>query len=767
MLATPSFSNPCRPLICSTWVSQLLTVSSNKAPSAGLGIHSRCLPVLRQSASSLGDIPVHTESLAPENPPVRTVLLIDSDETHISLFREALSTSVHGPFLPEQVATLAGSISYLQYSNVWAIFVNLSLPDSQGLATLESLFLAVPAIPILVLAGADDEQIALGALRRGAKDYILEDRLDSYAFVRALRNMVERRAVEDSVFAEQERARITLNAIGDAVLSTNLRGIVTYLNTVAEKMTGWSRKDAAGKPLEEVLRVIHGTTRERCKIPLNTVIKNNRTMSLLPPNTILIRKDGFESAIEDSAAPIHDREATVTGAVIVFHDVSAARAMALEMSHTAKHDVLTGLPNRALVNDRITQAITLAGRHKTQLAVLFLDLDGFKHINDSLGHAIGDKLLQSIARRLRACVRASDTVSRQGGDEFVVVLTQIAQSQDAAISAQKIINALAEPHSIDHHTLQITASMGISVFPAGGHDAETLIKTADTAMYCAKEKGRNTYSFFETEMNVRAVERQSTESSLRGALERREFVLHYQPKINLESGLITGVEALIRWEHPTRGQISPMNFIPVAEDCGLIVPIGNWALTEACRQARAWQDAGLPRISMAVNISATEFRESKLLGNIRAILGETGLDPHQLELELTETALMQRAQSTVSVLQSLKTMGVQLAVDDFGTGYSSLSYLVQFPIDTLKVDQSFIRKIDTGTSGITMIGAIISMGRSLKHRVIAEGVETAEQLAFLRAHGCEEGQGYFFSRPVPASQLTPLLDAKNAVGASS
>ena len=432
--------------------------------------------------------------------------------------------------------------------------------------------------------------------------------------------------------------------------------------------------------------------------------------------------------------------------------------MALQMAHSAQHDFLTGLPNRMLLNDRVNQAIALAPRHMKKVAVLFLDLDGFKHINDSLGHPIGDKLLQSVAKRLVDCVRGSDTVSRQGGDEFVVLLSEVEQSEDAAITARRMLQAVAEAHSIDQHDLHVTASIGVSVYPDDGLDAETLIKNADTAMYQAKENGRQSYQFFKPAMNVRAVERQSIEESLRRALERREFALHYQPKINLKTGEITGAEALIRWTHPTRGPVSPAQFIPVAEDCGLILPIGNWVLREACKQARAWVDAGLPLATMAVNISAMEFRDEHFLEGVFAILNETGLDPRSLELELTESVLMKRAESTESILKTLRARGVQVAVDDFGTGYSSLSYLRKFPIDALKIDQSFVRQITTAPDETTIVTAIISMGRSLKLRVIAEGVETHEELAFLQAHQCDEAQGYYFSRPVPPQQFAKLLE---------
>jgi len=355
------------------------------------------------------------------------------------------------------------------------------------------------------------------------------------------------------------------------------------------------------------------------------------------------------------------------------------------------------------------------------------------------------------------CVRVSDTISRQGGDELVVLLSEMEQSEDAALSARRMLQAVAQAHSIDQHDLHVSASIGVSVYPDDGMDAETLIKNADTAMYQAKENGRQSYQFFKPAMNVRAVERQSIEENLRRALERQEFSLHYQPKINLGSGKITGAEALLRWTHPSRGPVSPAQFIPVAEDCGLILPIGNWVLREACKQARAWLDAGLPLGTIAVNISSMEFRDDNFLENVFTTLKDTGLDPRALELELTESVLMKRAESAASVLKTLRARGVQIAVDDFGTGYSSLSYLRKFPIDALKIDQSFVRQITSAPDDTTIVTAVISMGRSLKLRVVAEGVETQQELEFLQAHQCDEAQGYYFSRPVLPQIFANLL----------
>jgi diguanylate cyclase (GGDEF)-like protein/PAS domain S-box-containing protein len=686
----------------------------------------------------------------------RTLLLMDDDPAHAQAFREALLIANGGPFQGEWARTFAEGFARLAKKGIWAIFLNLRLSNSQGLSAFDKLLQASPGVPTLVLGGIEDEAIATEALQRGAKDYLLEDHIDSYSFARAIRNMAERETAEDTLFTERARAQITLDSIGDAVISTGISGNVTYLNAVAEEMTGWSKEEALDRPFAEVFRIIDGNTRNTAPSPVASAIEKNTTVALTP-NCILIRRDGHESAIEDSTAPIHDRTGAAAGAVIVFHDVSVSRAMAGEMRHLAQHDILTDLPNRMVLKDRLTQAIATAHRNNTQVAVIFLDLDQFKHINDSLGHAIADKLLQSVAVRLVSCVRSTDTVSRQGGDEFVVLLSEIKHATDAGITARKILTALIASHGVDRHSLHVTASIGVSTYPEDGEDAELLIKNADIAMYQAKQKGRNNYQFFKKDMNLRAVNRQAVEDGLREALESDQFVLHYQPKINLTTGAISGMEALLRWMHPTEGLLRPLQFLPVAEDCGLILPIGRWVLREACRQVQEWNDAGLRVAPVAVNVSSLEFRSDGFLDNLRAILRDTGLDPRYLELELTETVLMQHAESTVSMLGALNSIGVRLAVDDFGTGYSSLSYLKRFPIDTLKIDQSFVRDITSGTDDVPIVRAVITMAKSLRQRVVGEGVETEEQMAFLHGNGCDEAQGYYFSMPLAAEHFAKFL----------
>ncbi|MHB8248280.1 MAG: putative bifunctional diguanylate cyclase/phosphodiesterase [Acidithiobacillus sp.] len=529
-------------------------------------------------------------------------------------------------------------------------------------------------------------------------------------------------------------------------------------------------KDFISKPfdLPEVLtrihnmlevRLLHRESKRHNLVLEQTVRELREAESGLHTTKAALSKE--KAALDDHVLQLRQANEHLVVATIEAHTLAEEIEKAkVRMAHLAQHDALTDLPNRILLNDRLGQAIALARRQGKQLAVMFLDLDRFKHINDSLGHAVGDQLLQSVAKRLTAGVRSSDTVCRQGGDEFVILLADVEHAEDAALSAQKLLAALTVPHRIDQREIHVTVSIGISIYPQDGQDADTLIKSADTAMYHAKEGGRNNYQFFEPDMNVQAVERHSIEGGLRRALERQEFMLHYQPKIDLETGTISGVEALVRWQHPQRGLILPEQFVWIAEDCGLIVPIGAWVLREACQQAQAWQDAGLPPIPVAVNISAVQFRHKDFLESLAVILKDTGLAPHYLELELTESVLMHDADFTTSILKALKAMGMRLAIDDFGTGYSSLSYLTRFPIDTLKIDQSFLRDITHATADsddAAIVAAVVSMGKSLHQRVIAEGVETREQLAFLQAQDCGEGQGFYFSRPVTAEELAELL----------
>ncbi|MBT2298709.1 putative bifunctional diguanylate cyclase/phosphodiesterase [Pseudomonas fluorescens] len=420
----------------------------------------------------------------------------------------------------------------------------------------------------------------------------------------------------------------------------------------------------------------------------------------------------------------------------------------LKVSHLLQYDVLTELPNSMLLGDRLTQAMAQCRRHDRQLAVMFIGLDRFKRINNALGHPVGDEMLKRVARALTMVVRESDSVFRYGSDEFVVILGDITDPQQTKGVADKLLTAISTPHPIDGHDLTVTASLGISTYPSDGFDAVALIKKAETAMRNVKESGPNDYRFFTEDMNRRARQQQTIESGLRLALQRKEFVLHYQPKIDLRSGKVVGAEALVRWNRPDIGLIYPSDFIPVAEDSGLIVPLSQWVLQEACQQACRWQADGMRPLYLSVNVSTIDFRQRGFVEGIARTLKETGLDPTQLELEITESVLMQNVDTTVAILKAIKRLGIRLAIDDFGTGYSSLSYLQKFPVDVLKIDQSFVGDLSIDSNDAKLVSTIISLGKSLNLHIIAEGVETLEQLEFLKAHQCEEAQGYYFSKAV-------------------
>ncbi|WP_434673623.1 EAL domain-containing protein [Pseudomonas sp. R1-15] len=431
----------------------------------------------------------------------------------------------------------------------------------------------------------------------------------------------------------------------------------------------------------------------------------------------------------------------------------------LKVSHLLQYDVLTELPNSMLLGDRLTQALAQCRRHDRQLAVMFIGLDRFKRINNALGHPVGDELLKRVARTLATVVRESDSVFRYGSDEFVVILGDVADPQLIKGVAEKLLAAINSPHPIDGHDLTVTASLGVSVYPTDGFDAVALIKKAETAMRNVKETGPNDYRFFTEDMNRRARQQQTIESGLRLALQRKEFVLHYQPKLDLTSGAVVGVEALVRWNRPDQGLVFPSDFIPVAEDSGLIVPLSQWVLQEACQQACRWQAEGMRPLYLSVNVSAIDFRQRGFVEGIARTLKETGLDPTQLELEITESVLMQNIDTTVATLKAIKQLGVRLAIDDFGTGYSSLSYLQKFPVDVLKIDQSFVGDLSIDSNDAKLVSTIISLGKSLNLHIIAEGVETREQLAFLKAHQCEEAQGYYFSKAVEPQAFAQWMAA--------
>lgn len=684
-----------------------------------------------------------------------TVLLVEDNPGDARLLHEMLRDPSPAGYDVRPAESLKAASEYLATGSADIVLLDLGLPDADGLESLQIVRAVAPRVPVVVLTGRDDEGLAVQALNEGAQDYLVKGQIDARGLRRALRYAMERQGMEEALFMEKERAEVTLDSIGDGVVRSDRSGKVTFINSAAEVMTEWAAAEAVGKRVGEVIQLEGDRQTPPQERPPST--RRGNRVTQLDADCVLVRRSGAKVPIAGSIAPIRDRDGRSSGEVMVFRDVSAARAQTEQMSHTARHDFLTGLPNRMFFEDRLANAIAIAPRHHKKVAVLFVDLDGFKHINDSLGHFMGDMLLQSVASRLLECVRGSDTVSRQGGDEFTVLLSEIELPQDAAISARRMLAAIAEPHVLAANELSVTGSIGISIYPEDGEDGRALIQNADTAMYRSKEVGRHTFQFFRPAMNLRAQERQTIEDSLRSALARRELAVQYQPKINLKSGSITGAEALLRWTHPVLGQVEPSRFIPTAEDSGLMLPIGAWVLRMACAQARAWCESRPAAFTMAVNVSAAQFRHENFLRTVIDALAETGLDPTSLELEVPEAVLIKHGATTASTLKALRNHGIRVAVDDFGTGFSSLGHLHRFPVDTLKIDKSFVHEIGKAGDRERVASAVIALARSLNMRVVAEGVETFEERDFLREHECDDAQGYFFGRPVSPEEFGVLL----------
>jgi diguanylate cyclase (GGDEF)-like protein/PAS domain S-box-containing protein len=564
--------------------------------------------------------------------------------------------------------------------------------------------------------------------------------------------VTERKRVERAIRGSEKRYRLLFERNLAGVLRTTLAGRVLECNHAAACMFGYdSPEEVLTLPMTNLYYTASDREAFLTKLKSEKSV-TNQEMRLRRKNGDLFCAIGNMSLVEDDSG---------TGEIIEgsLVDITERKVAEERVQSLAYYDALTGLPNRILLRDRLSQALATARRQKHKVALLFLDLDRFKIINDSLGHSVGDLLLQDVAGRLRNCARDQDTVARLGGDEFLIVLTNVNDIPDAAVAAERFMDAMTAGFVIQSHSLSVGCSLGISIFPEHGADSETLIKHADAAMYSAKDGGRNNFQFFTADMNAQAVERLTLENGLRLALDKKELFLMYQPQMDIATGKISGLEALLRWQHPDLGLVPPDKFIGIAENSGLILSIGEWVLRTACRQARQWQDEGISAASLAVNVSAVQFRHEGFCELIRRVLRETGLAPQYLELELTESLLLANADVTLSVLQELKAMGLTLAIDDFGTGYSSFSYLRRFPISKLKIDRSFVRDVAVNPDDAAITTAIISMAKSLNLKLIAEGVENEEQMSFLRAHHCDEIQGYYFSKALTVDQVADKLRA--------
>jgi diguanylate cyclase (GGDEF)-like protein/PAS domain S-box-containing protein len=547
----------------------------------------------------------------------------------------------------------------------------------------------------------------------------------------------------------ESHVRAVLDNVSDGIITISDAGTIGLFNPGAERMFGYRGGDVIGKNVSMLMPEPYRSAYDGY---LGHYLQTGEA------RVIGIEREVVAQRSNGECFPIDLRvsEFYLTGRrqfIGTIREATQRKAAEAKLLHLANHDALTGLPGRNLIQDRIQQSIARAHRSGGKFAVMFLDLDKFKTINDSLGHSIGDLLLQLVAQRILGCLREEDSVGRQGGDEFIVLLASLGAAEDSALVAKKILGALSAPFIVNGRDLRSGASIGIAVYPQDGDDVETLLKNSDAAMYHAKEAGCGSYQFFAPAMNAIAAERLLLENGLREAIDRSELLLHFQPLMNIADGSVVATEALVRWNHPQLGLVGPARFIPVAEDSGLIVPLGEWVLRQACSQLKQWRDQGVQLRRMVVNLSPRQFRQKHLVQTFSRVLREAGVDPHWLGLEITENVIMENPEVAIGVLRELKELGIELSLDDFGTGYSSLSYLKRFPIDKLKIDQSFVRDLTTDTDDETMVTAIIVMAHKLNIRVVAEGVETQAQLAFLREHGCDEYQGYLFSRPLPADEL--------------
>ncbi len=683
------------------------------------------------------------------------ILLLEDNLGDVELVREMLSC-VAGEYTLTTADRLAVCLSLLKERTFDVLLLGLGLLHSSGIETLWKIQDKAQNLPIVVLTGLGDEEFAAQTLGLGAQDYLVKGQFDGPILSRSIRYAIERKEGEETLRESEARLQGIASAALDAVILIDDDGLVTFWNDAATRMFGYTKEEITGKYLHFFV------------IPdrhIDTFMRGFKTFRLTGEGRVIGRvyemeakkKGGTEFPVELSLAALKLKGKW--NSIGIVRDITERKRLEKKLEQLAHHDALTGLPNRRLFTDILNLELAEARRNQKKLAILFLDLDRFKYINDTLGHDIGDELLKEVAERLRHSIRESDTVARIGGDEFNILLADIANADDISGISKKIVDAIKEPCWIRGHQLHSSTSIGISIFPDDADTTDALFKSADIAMYHAKRAG-NTYQFYSPSMNIRSIERMRLESWLRQAIGRGELEVYYQPQVDTDTGQVFCAEALVRWNHPEQGVLGPKHFLPLAEETGFITVIDEWVLRTACAQFRAWQEAGLLNLGITANLSAKEFQKTDIVDRISLILRETGLEPKLLDLEITESVAMKNPEHTVANINRLAEMGVHISIDDFGTGYSSLSRMKRLPIQKLKIDQSFIRDIATDPDDRAIITAVTSMAHNMNMKVIAEGVETQDQLSFLRETHCDEVQGYLFSRPLPAEEFWKLVEAR-------
>lgn len=688
------------------------------------------------------------------NKPLCVLIVEDSEDDTLLLVRELRRGGYDPKF--ERVDT-AEAMNTALHSQRWDIIISdYSMPDFSAPAALELLKKSGIDLPFIIISGNIGEDIAVEAMKAGAHDYLMKGKLARLipTIERELREVAERskrRKAEQALRENEKRFRSLIENALDIITVLDGDGTIRYESPSIKRVLGYKPEELIGK---KAFEYIHPDDVQYVLTAFEQILQQPGIAKSVEFR--FKHCNGTWRSLEAIGSNLLQDE-NVKGIVVNSRDITERKRAEETIRQLAYYDTLTGLPNRVLFNDRLTLAIAQAHHNRQKLALMVLDLDQFKTVNDTLGHHMGDQLLQGIATRVKDVIREGDTIARMGGDEFMLLFPGIAWAKDVATIADKILKVLQPSFYFEGYELLVTGSIGIALYPDDSDNVQTLLRNADTAMYRAKAQGRNNYQFHTPTMNAAALERLMIESGLRRALTRNEFVVYYQPQVSLRTGQIVGIEALMRWQHPELGLLSPERFIQVAEETRLIIPISEWILRNACAQNKVWQEAGFPSLRVAVNLSAHHFKREHFAETIVKILKETRLAPNYLELELTESTMMENAETNAVVLNELKEMGISLSIDDFGTGYSSLSYLKRLPINTLKIDQSFIWDISIDPDDTAITRAIIALAHNLKLKVVAEGVETKEQLAFLCQHQCDEVQGYLFSKPVLAEVLTQIL----------